>query len=122
MPHSIPSPGPLLCTSVVPPLTPISVLLTGVHVARPDLLPVIAAGKLGAPEPPLCRHKALLDPPATQLGTVLPTGPQPHFTSWEQTSREKEGKQLETVFLKSVFLTSDSGGEFLKAPDLGALR
>ena len=78
-------PGPLSCTFIVPPLAPLSALLTGVHVARPDLLPVLAAGELGAPEPPLCRHQALLDAPATQLGTVRPTGPRPHFTSWEQT-------------------------------------
>lgn len=42
--------------------------LTRVHVARSDLLLVFAAGKLGAFEPLLHSHVALLDPTSAQFG------------------------------------------------------
>lgn len=43
-------------------------LLTRVHVASSDLLLIFAAGKLGAFEPLLHSHVALLNPASAQFG------------------------------------------------------
>lgn len=68
---SDPTPNP----SLPLPLSP----LAGVHVASPDLLPVLAAGQLGRLKLLLHRHEALLNAAAAVLRAVRPTRPRPHF-------------------------------------------
>lgn len=58
-------------------------LLTRVHIARSDFFLVFAAGKLGAFEPLLHCHVALLNPASTQLGAFRPGRPWAHPTAWE---------------------------------------
>lgn len=58
-------------------------LLTRVNIACSDLLFVFAAGKLGAFEPLLYSHVALLNPTSTQFGAFWPGCPWAHPTAWK---------------------------------------
>lgn len=56
-------------------------LLTRVNVAGSDLLLVFAAGELGALEPLLHSHVALLNPASAQVGAFRPGCPRAHPTA-----------------------------------------
>lgn len=56
-------------------------LLTRVNVAGSDLLLVFAAGELGAFEPLLDSHVALLNPSSAQFGAFRPGCPRAHPTA-----------------------------------------
>lgn len=62
------------------------------HVARSDLLLVLAAAKLGAFEPLLDSHVAFLDPAAAQVGALGPGCPRAHPAAWEQ-GKARLGRQ-----------------------------
>lgn len=81
-----PAPRPPSLTSQTTPSSP---PLAGVHVASPDLLPVLAAGQLGRLKPLLHCHEPLLNAAAALLCAVRPTRPRPHFTPCEGIKSEE---------------------------------